>query len=342
MTVSLLNRDESAAIKGLLMLLILVGHDALLMSDPLTGSEIDFKGYLYSFHVYCFFILPWLYGYNPTSPGGGVFYMLWNDALKYAKRVLVPYAFWCVILLAINTVVNHQPFDSAGTLKAFFSGNEKFLKEFFGAGFIWFLPAYFSLSLIRSIWHNSGRMVHRGIIILSAMCWVLMLFVFTDRYELFSFSFLALIQGLSFTLFYFIIRPFLRKIQDSKYAAILVFALFIIASISFFIRWKSDFFNRTEFYILVMTPLAFLCLSSIRKYLANSGFLRLIGKYSLEIYLLQMFIYNLINSILLHFFSQTVVLGFVSFAITLSACLVGGILLNRIPYLRTVMFGKFN
>lgn len=53
---SLLTRDESVGVKGLLIFLVVLGHNSLAMEY--TGLY----SLLYSFHVYCFYILPFLYG----------------------------------------------------------------------------------------------------------------------------------------------------------------------------------------------------------------------------------------------------------------------------------------
>ena len=53
---SLLTRDESTGTKGLLIFLVVLGHNSLAMEY--TGLY----SLLYSFHVYCFYILPFLYG----------------------------------------------------------------------------------------------------------------------------------------------------------------------------------------------------------------------------------------------------------------------------------------
>lgn len=61
---SLISRDESTAIKGLLMLLIVFGRTGMLTTDFATGSRTFFWNWLYSFHVYVFLILPFIYGYK--------------------------------------------------------------------------------------------------------------------------------------------------------------------------------------------------------------------------------------------------------------------------------------
>ena len=61
---SLISRDDSTAIKGLLLLLVAFGHTSMLTTNYSVGDKIFLWYWLYSFHVYLFFILPFVYGYK--------------------------------------------------------------------------------------------------------------------------------------------------------------------------------------------------------------------------------------------------------------------------------------
>lgn len=74
-TTSKMHHEESTAIKGLLMLLIMLGHNWMLTHNPETGVRLLWKDWVYCFHVYCFFILPWFYGYKLNS--GRVYNAFW-------------------------------------------------------------------------------------------------------------------------------------------------------------------------------------------------------------------------------------------------------------------------
>lgn len=333
---SLLSKEESSAIKGLLVILILLGHNSIIMSSSFLGSS-PIKNYLYCFHVYCFFVLPWLYGYK-YQWGGQRLRNIWFDVRKNTKRLLIPYFFFIIVLMLYGLIVEHRTFDIVGVAEAIITGNERLLGHFIGAGFIWFLPSYFALSFLKSVWYNSNKAIRQIILLLSAVGWILIIFILSWRYELFNYSVLALTQGLVFIAFPLIVNFFIQR--STAYHKYIVFALFIIISATFFLPYKLPIVNKQELYILALTPLAFLCCYHLRHSLALSRTLRLIGKYSLEIYLLQMFVYNIVNAILLRFFNQSIIMGLVSFAVTFSICLVLGIMFNRIPYLRTIMFGK--
>lgn len=306
------------------------------MSSSFLGP-FPIKNYLYCFHVYCFFVLPWLYGYK-YQWGGQKLRNIWFDVRKNVKRLLLPFLFFIIIIMLYGLIVEHRTFEIVDVAGAIVKGNGLLLEQFIGANFIWFLPSYFALSFLKSVWYNSNKAIRQIILLLSAVGWILIIFILSWRYELFNYSVLALTQGLVFIAFPLIVLFFIQR--SNVYHKNIAFALFVIVSATFFLPYKLPIVNKQELYILVLTPLAFLCCYHLRHLLALSGILRLIGKYSLEIYLLQMFVYNIVNAILLRFFNQSIILGLVSFAVTISICLVLGIMFNRIPYLRTIMFGK--
>lgn len=70
-TPSLISRDASTAIKGLLMLLIVFGHTGMLTTNFVTGDRTILWHWLYSFHVYVFLILPFIYGYSKKEDVSG-------------------------------------------------------------------------------------------------------------------------------------------------------------------------------------------------------------------------------------------------------------------------------
>lgn len=106
---SLISRDASTAIKGLLMLLIVFGHTAMLTTNFATGERTFFWYWLYSFHVYIFLILPFVYGYHrkgatDTSLEGGSKYVnikqVINDLKHNLVKIGVPYC-WFFLFSAI-------------------------------------------------------------------------------------------------------------------------------------------------------------------------------------------------------------------------------------------------
>ena len=99
---SLISRDASTAIKGLLMLLIVFGHTGMITTDFATGERTFFWHWLYSFHVYIFLILPFIYGYHRKDAtetpleGEGKYVdikQVINDLKHNLVKIGVPYCF---------------------------------------------------------------------------------------------------------------------------------------------------------------------------------------------------------------------------------------------------------
>ena len=68
----IVSREESNAIKGLLILLIALGHNSILSFawDGCEPVEAYFhRNWLYQFHVYVFFMLPFIYNEQPYRKG---------------------------------------------------------------------------------------------------------------------------------------------------------------------------------------------------------------------------------------------------------------------------------
>lgn len=125
---SLITRDESTAIKGLLILLIVFGHTGMLTTNFATGERTFFWHWLYSFHVYIFLILPFIYGYHrkdstDTSTEGSGKYVdikqVINDLKHNLVKIGVPYCWFFLFSAIIFVTVGGGQFDLKGMLYAF-------------------------------------------------------------------------------------------------------------------------------------------------------------------------------------------------------------------------------
>ena len=63
MSTCYIDRNQSETIKGILILLIVFGHNHVLCPNTEIGGMMD---YLYLFHIAGFFILPFFYKTNKT------------------------------------------------------------------------------------------------------------------------------------------------------------------------------------------------------------------------------------------------------------------------------------
>jgi fucose 4-O-acetylase-like acetyltransferase len=159
---------EIDAFKGLLICLIVLGHNTL-FSDyyPLAFNV------LYNFHVACFLLLPFLFFGRSASE-----YQFKDRAVRYLVPHFVFFAFACAAYFALfvakdgpslvvwlQSVALAVLFSSEGTYRAAS-----------GFGLFWFLPALLSLVLLRSAWFRGG--IGRRVAIIVAVVAVHMLLGF--------------------------------------------------------------------------------------------------------------------------------------------------------------------
>lgn len=147
----IVSREESNAIKGLLILLIALGHNSILSFawDGCEHVEAYFhRNWLYQFHVYVFFMLPFIYNEQPYRKG---------NLRKYAVRMLWPYFWICLICLAVSVLIG-APFNGWANLAwTLVSGNIDLLGINIGAQFPWFLMTMFALMLLKDLYYSLSR-----------------------------------------------------------------------------------------------------------------------------------------------------------------------------------------
>ena len=140
-TKSLISRENSTLLKGILIILIILGHNGILMGKSTGLTVTALNNYLYCFHVYLFLILPFLYNIP-----GFTFKRVKKDFLHLYK----PYTLLIITILIANIFILKQPFEPLNTVYAYISGNEMLLNKTVGASFPWFLPVMFTLLILRN------------------------------------------------------------------------------------------------------------------------------------------------------------------------------------------------
>lgn len=117
--ISLLSKNESAIIKGILILLIVLGHNGILMGKAPGLTPTIWNDYLYSFHVYCFLFLPFLYNIPNFT----------KDRIKRNFiHLYKPYT-TVFILLLIMRFLDSADVNIGGVLYAYLSGSEPIIKN---------------------------------------------------------------------------------------------------------------------------------------------------------------------------------------------------------------------
>jgi hypothetical protein len=279
---SLLTRDESNAVKGMLILLIILGHNRYLMVDMFC-----FK-FLYSFHVYSFFFLPFLYDYHPES---------WSQIIKKnLRRLYVPYTFFFLVLVLVG-LIQGQDLESDRLFTAFFTGTQSNLRGALqSGGFLWFIPTLFSLLLFKSCYYSLPK-YRIPLLLGSAITWTafaLCFFLKAQAYAPFS-----CFMGLAMLLPGVLSRQIFTNVSLPRLSCLFLFLVIAILIIyPTFTHYSYLVCNR-----IVCPVLIFSLIVKMRSAYCGFAWIRKLGQYSFQIFLIHIFIYNAIYSIMDHFCS---------------------------------------
>lgn len=348
---SLISRDASIAIKGLLMLLIVFGHTGMLTTDFDTGSRTFFWHWLYTFHVYVFLILPFIYGYTRKSvltektKVDKIRFIdiqsVVNDLKHNLAKIGVPYCWFFLFSAIVFVTVGGGKFDPLGMLYAFFFGNEPLMDKYIGFNFMWFLPAILALTTLKSIYYNSNKTIKIFIIVISLILWVLSIFNIITRYEVGMYVPFAISQAFYFIILGLASRKIVEKQIPTKYLMPVV--ILLIGALTVLLYYHKEIhtlFRISTIIRLLMPILMFLFLYGIRNLLAKSKVLKLIGNYSLQIYLVHVFVINTLVVLLTHFMNQSIGLGVVIYVLALGISCGLAWVMMKVPVINKLLFPK--
>ena len=326
---SLLSRDESSAFKGILILLVVLGHNSILM------KETNLFPYLYSFHVYCFYILPFLYGITfHDEKKGNCFYLLKRQINHYRKLGLI-YLFWCLMGVLLAIFVKQIPFQPWKCIQAILWGHQTLLKDYCGFSFLWFIPTFLAVMLWRDVYFLSTKLGKKVLFYLGVFLWCGAVAGMGGSHSLGMWCPFALIQGLFFSMAGIAVRFILEqtRIEDGTISKCYCLLFPIIPLYVYFRRFLPYGFNYLTWSCCPI--LAFLCLYSIKNYLTKCRLFLLAGKYSLQVYLLHTIVFNIL---LLIVKQQNIITGIISYFATLVITAIGIWFADRFPPLRWAIF----
>ncbi len=308
-------REESDGIKGILIILIVAAHNTFL--TPTSG---DLQHFIYFFHVAIFFILPFFY--RKKHP------ITWKDFVNSWIRTWVPYSiFFLFSTIVYYGFIRHEIPDFVRCLEAFLFANQGRLKEATGFHFLWFLPAYCIMSCCRDV---LIRLSKRNKMILS---FVLLLWSSLSCIESpwrdFFYYFTPL--GIPYGLFYaglgvatWICAQWMAKASTlqhwSRSCLILLFGVCAMLYFKLQISW---------FYQLILPIDCFLLLYSFRAKIGKCSWLQALGKQSLGIYLLHVYLYNVFVIISRNWIIPDIVKGVIVVVFTLAIAWGGLELVSR-------------
>lgn len=285
---SLISRRDSTLLKGILIILIILGHNGILMGKApgLTVTSLNY--YLYSFHVQLFLILPFLY----NTP------LFTKERIKKDFiHLFKPYTFLFATFLLINITLLKQDFNPIDTAAAYIAGNQPLLKNAIGVYFPWFLPSMFSLLLLRNYILNKSTIVILLSVVLSLALFAAIK-IFNFRINI---DFLGLVTAATYFSIAVISRYLYERFYNKKYFQSISIITFALSTILFFLLYpmQCTLFSIVRFAILPISALfTFIFIIGGLQNSFLEKILDYFGKESLPIYMIHVFVYNILLMII--------------------------------------------
>lgn len=322
--------EETNIIKGILMLLVIAGHCHYLI--PI--DSLPFR-YLYHFHVFCFFILPFFY----DKRNNFTFSKIKNTIIK----CYVPYFFFFVLCTIIYLMVDKSWGDYNGgkSVLAFFIGNDQLLKTQTGFYYLWFLPTFCSFTIIKYFFENRYNKDDKNkfIAFTLAMLIVITFFILPEKKVLFISSVVPFAITRALYLFSCgFVTYLLAKIPYGKYVGGIVFVVlsFLYLLNNGKIIVPIYLFPATAFLFLLSIKGIVMQILNIHHLQLFGKFLQLLGKLSFPIYLVHVIIYNVLEKL----FNHTILNSIITFLLTILLSIVVAMLMNRILLIQKLVLPK--
>lgn len=310
-TYSLLERSQSIFLKGVLILLIVIGHNHYLME---AHNNIPWvKDWLYSFHVHAFLWLPFLYGTKLLKV---------NSVIKSFKRLFIPYTLFFIVLIIMHFFLNHT-FDFKLNVWAYVSGSKTLLRDALGMEYLWFLPTMFAVLVLKSMYDTFK---YGWIILVISICLYILFSLYLVRNSDSKYFPIGLFEALM----NFPLAILFRKILY-RYPIASGRGMWITGVLSAIFTFTFLTFHPVKYlystYILLLLPLCiFLFLYYVTKILNSNSifcrFIRLFGEKSMGIYLLSQLIFSILDILARRLPYGNFELGIATFIITITLTMI--------------------
>lgn len=334
--ISYISIKESTAIKGLLILLIILGHNMIFTYyiQPLRGME-----YLYCFHIQAFFILPFLYNHKPLSK---------DRAKDYFIRLYWPYLLLSIPLFIINSIINNNHCNIYDLILMWLTGNPELIKRCCGIQIFWFMPAMFALSIIKDLYYSSKPLLR---IILLTISFIAFIFIYRivsnrlidDMNHFLSYTPFGFYICLPYLFLGVITRYIIQSISKYQYNPKSLFlTLFISCTIIYFIFVGVYNINMILRILKVIMPCIFiLCIWSFRSSFTYLSIWDKLGSKSYSIYLIHPFIGYILYYIFIKLqLNLSVFWAIISQILIIAVSYYLSVLLYKYPKLRMIILPK--
>ena len=319
--------DESTAIKGLLIILIILGH-----AQPLIQIPGRVRSFFYEFHVHCFMILPLLYPIKQLSKG---------RIKNYIARLMVPYILLFLLFFSGKIIPPFIIYLSGYSSHVNFvetiirGGHSLIMGGYFPLGdsievrYLWFLPVMFSFLIIRDYYNTYASQMSRAILLLLGAIFYFILWVclyppylIEIKKTVMDWSPFSIWQALG-ALFMGVTTVFLLEksyFSNISKAIIIVLLLTFVAILSLYCMTPKSSVYRII--LNAITPIiAFMVIYYYKNILSSLKVLRRFGEHSFEIYIVQTPICIIMYTIIPKFISiESAIVRAFLFLIVLAVC----------------------
>lgn len=343
-----LDKEESTAIKGLLIFLIILGHNSIL-----TGSITGLFHYLYTFHVQAFFILPFFYntkGINFKKSFKKNFFKLYYPfILMFIALSIVNYitstTYGSDALIQLNSL---SPFEKIlYYINTLITGNFYLIDYFTGFQFLWFLPVMFSMMVIKNYFTTiTKKSIKVSLLIVGCIFYILFfVFMYYKPYEtevnfkLMLLSPFAIMQGLG-ALFLGYICKFTMSNKNILIINICSIIIFVTLSIIYAYYTHYNMMPKSFLYLMrFIMPFLFInLLYFIKQKISKINSLKKIGKQSFSIYLIHVPISTVLYMVCNKFFSITITYGIIAQIIILAISYSMSIFIDKHHNIKKLIF----
>lgn len=276
----LLSVEQSNRFKGLLILLVILGH----MLGPMGIMSLESLFLLYSFHVTSFLFLPFLFNKDRLTQ---------KNIVKVFRRYYTPYIVFFFVASIFYTLITGHNFVVIDTIRALFIGTAEALKDSVGLSLYWFFPTLVSLLVLIMIENSIGEKYKKMFLLLMALLHIILPILPIEVWQSSPFYSLAALYLFSMGL---LVRYIYQKL-DWYHVPLWLYVLFL--SFLLFIAYGSDYnlamtiipdiINEPFNFILhdVIMIVGFFTMLKLSELFI---FLEDAGKYSIAIYTIHPFI----------------------------------------------------
>lgn len=334
---SLLNREESTTFKGFLIVLIIIGHNMFFTHQT---DNIQAMGYLYCFHIEAFFIIPFLYGARRLNK---------KRTLNGFVKLYWPYILLTTIFyLGYYVVYNKNSFNFKDLAGMWIFPNGERLQQFTGIQILWFLPAMFSLTVLKDFYYYSKNHLKKILIVISIVFLIISLLKldwgkYYNWFNPFTSYFpFGIFSALSFLPLGVFIRHIIIKFKNKEIPGYAIIGLWMVLTSIYFVN--ELFWNNL--YVLVVLrlifPVVFFILYIKYKGLLLNKIFRNLGNNSFKIYIVHPFFGYMLFFLIPDFMTYNSFLKWIiivsSVVLITITCLGIARLISKIKFVDKIMF----